>query len=70
MSDLKLPVDAVADENTAKTTDQDSEKAGHVDTGSDEGTEIDFQAYHEHNAGRLVIDPEYVTHRFTPIQMS
>ena len=27
---------------------------------SQEGSELDLVAYHEHNAGRLVVDPESV----------
>lgn len=28
-------------------------------------TEIDLFSYHEHNAGRLVVDPEYVYHLYS-----
>ncbi len=28
------------------------------DTASHDGSEFDLVAYHEHNAGRLVVDPE------------
>lgn len=35
--------------------------SGHDDAATkDASSEIDLFAYHEHNAGRLVVDPEYV----------
>ena len=30
------------------------------DLAKESSSEIDLLAYHEHNAGRLVVDPEYV----------
>lgn len=37
------------------------EKANDRETTSQASSEFDLLAYHEHNAGRLVIDPEYVS---------
>ncbi|KAI0070549.1 MFS general substrate transporter [Panus rudis PR-1116 ss-1] len=43
--------------NEVSVTEQDMEK-GSVGRGSNQSSEIDLLNYHEHNAGRLVVDPE------------
>ena len=53
-------------ENEAKSHEGSMEKGSAGSTGSvhddviEAKEEIDFTLYHEHNAGRLVVDPEYV----------
>ena len=59
MSEADQRKDAIGAQSPTKTEELDSEKGGHIDSGSEEGSEFDLLAYHEHNAGRLVIDPEY-----------
>ena len=43
---------------TGSFTEKTSDVQEHAIDGS--SSEIDLLAYHEHNAGRLVVDPEYV----------
>ena len=45
----------------AKSQTNSMEKGSDVQVSmSNAGSEIDLLEYHEHNAGRLVVDPEYV----------
>lgn len=55
MSEPKpLPADSVNDhDSTKKETSSEDRVASNA-------SELDLISYHEHNAGRLVIDPEYV----------
>ena len=50
MSDTRSQSDSLPEKN--------SEGVGHDTNGNSEGSTIDLLSYHEHNAGRLVIDPE------------
>lgn len=53
--------DATGAQKVVDNDDIDSEKAAHAGSGSVDDSEIDLLMYHEHNAGRLVVDPEYAT---------
>ena len=55
-----------AKHDTSHSVEDVDEKSRDKDTSSDTSTEFDFVSYHESNAGRLVVDPEYVQ----PIRIS
>lgn len=42
----------------ASVNDVDEKSQDKQESTSQDGSEIDLVSYHEHNAGRLVVDPE------------
>ena len=49
---------ATMEKNDAAQSVNEVEEKGRDRASSQAGSEIDLVAYHEHNAGRLVVDPE------------
>ena len=65
-TDVEKKADPEMDaQNSVDVNDVDSEKAR--TRASDAGSEMDLLMYHENNAGRLVIDPEYATRLSSPL---
>ena len=61
MSDHEATAAAMAEKHDAThSVSEVDEKGRDRESTSQDGSEFDLLAYHEHNAGRLVVDPEYV----------
>ena len=57
MSDVEKPAAAVSEKQEGANSVSEVDEKGR-ETASHDGSEFDLVAYHEHNAGRLVVDPE------------
>ncbi len=52
---------ATTEKQEATNSVSEVDHKAHDSGSSQEGSDFDPYTYHEHNAGRLVVDPEYVT---------